>query len=280
MSILNFNKNRKVYTVIKMLKVVNFEQSKQFNLKKCYKLCSEFFEDNIGAFPNSNSINYQNKTWKTYKGFLKGISNKKDSDIVWLYSGFNDEKDQNVFTITNTLMNFENPPDGDIIEVTISIDSAKVNSERILKFFKEIYVILNFDYAFTLELDERYDFAYERKIKRKLFSISVESKEIDVTWKTSQIGIQEGFIKKLYKFNIINNSHLQQPVIKELIKQCIGNLEKLNDKLTIWRLDNDQFEIAKERLNNSKYVIYNESKPDLFLHTEEAKRFHDLMKLK
>lgn len=279
MEVFNFKKERKKYIVIKLFKVVNFEQSKTFPMKECFKLFSMFFKDNIGTFPNSTSINYQSKSWKSYNGFLKGVLNKKDSDIVWLYSGFNDEKNQNLFTISNTMMNYNRQPEKQTIVINISIDYKRVDVKDILRFLNNIYTIFNFDYGYRLFLKDNFYFHTERKKTTWYKKEHHFLKDLDRQWSVYNIGVIEGFIKKVYKFNILNDSHLSQPVIQSLIGSGVGEIQSLNDKLSIWHLSEDDYKKASQQLNQSKYVIYNKEYPSLFIETEDAKKFENLTKV-
>lgn len=176
-------------------------------------------------------------------------------------------------------MNNTNPPKISSIDIELAIEAELVKDNDIKKLLNDLYDVFSFDYGYIIELDDRYDFHTEAKINKGLLGSRTNNLDLDRQWIFHSVGVNEGYIKKLYKYNLLNHSQINQPIIKSLIERNIGKVEELNNGLKIWSLSDADFRVANEELNDSKYVIINQNNINLFMNSPEATKFNNLMKL-
>ncbi|WP_025743068.1 hypothetical protein [Aquimarina pacifica] len=256
------------YKIIEFCKIVTPLEGEFFLIKDCFKVLYDFILQSIDK-PTSLSFayNYGRKVWKTKEGFLKAINSLENKDVVNIMAYFNDNRSENYFIINNPIMNLEHPPNLSSISLEIIIDKKYFDKTLVNQLIHNMNDVYSFDYGYIND--------YRKKQKESKNNSVLEQK-----WIFHSMGVKEGYIKNVYEYNILNNTQIDQPIIKELIKENIGGIVKLNDQLTIWRLDKSELKVAQKRLNQSQYVIVNTKNPDLFLETEDAKRFRKLMELK
>lgn len=262
-----FSINKK-YKIVNAYKVCKLEESVAFDFKKYSKELLVFFSNKAYGKVDHIEANYGYKTWKTLGGFNKGVEQFNNRNLTLLMASIDNNKV--LIILSNSLMNSDNPPDKGLIDLKIAFQKKVYNETDVIDF---INFFCDFDYYYVFESNRKN--IYDETSRKSFF----KKKKSNITnFRFYGLGINEGYIKKLYPFNVLNKSQLEQPIIKSLIGREVGITERLNDRLTIWRLSKEEFEIANKELNNSKYVIYNEENPDLFLQTDDAKRFYEQMK--
>ena len=171
-------------------------------------------------------------------------------------------------------------PDKSMVSIEIALPSSFINIDRMSSFFKGLYVFFQYDYGYVVELAENFDFGTERKVKKKLFGYEVSVEKIDNIWRFHSVGINHGFLKNIYPVNILNKSHISQSIVSQCLTEKIGELEQINDNVSLWLLNDHELNDVKDRFKKSKYLIADIESTDYFLKTEEAKRFHEMMKFK
>lgn len=267
-----FFKKKKYYT-INLFKVSDIQESINFDFKNYSLKCISYFSEIEYLKISEIEVNYGYKSWKTLSGYIKGVAKIANKDLTCLMA-YNKDNSL-IIDISNSLMNLDYPPTYGLIDLQVAISEEFYKEKDFINFINEYSEILNFDYGYIIKSNK--SGLFNEGNKKSIF----RNKSYNLpNFRFYSIGVKEGFIKKLYKLNILNDSHVEQPIIKQLIAEGIGDLEKLNNDIFIWRLNDQDFKVANDKLNNSKYVIFNEDNPDLFLQTEEAKRFNDLMKLR
>lgn len=279
MKFLRKKNNKMSYSLIKLHKIVDLNEAKEINIQNIASKCLDFIFSIESSYPEFYEINYGKKSWKSKKAFDLGLTKMKDESISDLAALFSASKSS--LNIGNNILNIipSAIPDQSMTSIDIAVPSLTINSEQINSFFIDIYKFFQFDYGYVTKLTDDYDFITERKIKKRLFSQEFSIEEIDNIWQFHSVGLKYGFIKKLYPMNFLNNSQINQPIIKGLIEKELGHIRQLNDEITMWELDTKDFNYANKELIQSKYVIYNEENPDIFLQTPEASKFNKLMML-
>lgn len=272
-----FSKKHKRYRILKLFKIVDFKTATLFDLKGILNYSLSILEDAIGVSPNYYDVNYGEKEWRTSKAFLNGLKKYKNKDIVYLMAGYSDSRSH--VLIDNPILNYSNPPNISSIDVSIAIESKFFLETKINEYLRNFYVIASFNYGYIIDLNEDYDFNDENKMSKGLFSTKTNTKESARIWQFHMLGIRYGYLKKLYPVNIINSSHKSQPVIKKLLEDGIGRLQRLNEDLDLWFLDSNSFIEANNHLRSSPYFIADEKSSYLFLESEDAKKFYAEMKL-
>ncbi len=277
---LKFWKKKKQFDIIKLYKVVDINQAKTFQCKEVFRACTEFFKDCTDEYPNHYSLNYSNKSWKTLQGFEKKLRKHDNIDLVWLYASYSPEWDsfyENHFSIGNAMMNSREPPYTSYIDIIITIEKGKLSSNKLYQFLESLTGGFKFDYGYVVSLREGFSANNERKDKVGLFGLESTVEEIDLRWSNNVCGVKEGYIRNIYNLNFLNASHLEQAIIKELMIDDVGTTSKLDGNITIWELTDEELKRAKSKLDASPYVIANNKNPNLFLSTEDAKRFKQAM---
>ena len=269
--------NVRKYKVMKLFKIANLNEAFLFDFKKCTTECLEYIKSRQGSYPNSFEVNYGKMLWKSKEGFMRGISIIENKDLVILMANYSNCS--SYLKIENAILNFTLPPLQSSIIIEIAIESVYFDDDSLLIFLKKIYNYLHYDYGYITELDESYDFETERKINKTLFGSEIKIEEADHTWRFHMLGIKEGYIKQLHLTNLINKSQLEQPVIGRLLQNKVGQLNQINENITLWSLNPSQFELANKELKASKYLMNNSDNPKLFLDTHEARSFYEKMKL-
>ncbi len=262
--------NRKKYKVINLFKVCDLKTSLEFNFKEYSNKSVKYFQDKEYVKFEAIEINYGEKRWQTYAGFYQGVNKIENRDLTSLMLS---SKNNSFFlNISNSLTNINNPPPYGVIDIQIIILEDFFIESTIKNFISLSSSILEFDYGYIFTTNDNKTF----EEKNLFFS---QRRATNVNFLFYSLGVHEGYIKKVYKYNFINRSHLKQPIIKKLITDKIGNITMLNNNLFIWKLTNDEYVEATKRLNNSKFVIVNNKKPELFINEEAAEQFYNLMKI-
>ncbi|WP_405568914.1 hypothetical protein [Winogradskyella sp. Asnod2-B02-A] len=269
-----FGKNRAENWIIKLFKITNIKTAEQFDMESCVLSTIDLISQKTELKATHFDINYKNSR-KTLNGFKKAL--KKQKDIVYSFVGFNSNKTNTYFTVDNPMLNWTEQPENSSIDISIQIasDLAELNTIELIT--KNLIGSFDFEYGYITKLPSNYDSGTERKIKKGLFSTSVEFNEIDHAWTFHSVGILDGFIKRLYHVNYLNKSHFSDLITKELILEY-GITENISDSISKWTLSTDEIESLKNNEQIRKISILTD---DLgFLKTEKAKIFKGKMELK
>lgn len=277
---MNIFKKKQWYKVIKLYKIVDIEQGKSIKTHDIITYCLELFHSTQQGYPSNYEINYGQKEWKTKKGFDKGIA-KVDAENIADFAAFLSES-LSCLSIGNNILNIveSSIPDKSIISIEIALPSLSIDVNKMKSFFKDLYAFFQYDYGYVVELAENFDFGTERKIKKKLFGHEVSVEKSDKIWRFHSVGFNHGFLKNIYPLNILNESHITQPIISQCLTDKIGSLEQINDNLSLWFLNDHELNHVKNRFKKSKYLMNDKESIPYFLETEEAKGFHEMMKFK
>jgi hypothetical protein len=237
-----FFKNRKKdYEILKIFKIVGIDEAKGFKTKYCLNLILDFFEIFYNNLPDNFDINYGKKEWNSLKNFKKQIIKYNDEYIFNLNGYFSSSSSK--FSLSNNILNSKNK-DISYIKITIVMDKKFINEEKTLNLIKEIYKFFKFDYAYGLNLNEGYDFDSEKKINKSFFGLfhSVSITKEDLEEENRKVDFKNGYMKKIYPFNIINENQLSY--INQNIK-INYHLSKFNDQLYILRQDSSIDQVKK-----------------------------------
>lgn len=273
-------KKKQLYKVIKLHKIVDIEQGKNIKIHDIIECCLDLLHSTQQSYPNDYEINYGQKEWKTKKGFDNAIAKIKRTNIAILMASFS--KSSTYFIVSNNILNVveSSIPNKSKVSVEIVLPSSSVDINEMISFFKDLYAFFQYEYGYVVELTEDFSFITERKKKKKLFGNEVSVQEIDKVWRFHSVGINYGFLKNIYPVNILNKSHITQPIINQCLTDKIGSLKQINKNLSLWLLNDHELDHVKDRFKKSKYLIADKESLAYFLETEEAKRFHEMMKFK
>ncbi|MCG1037816.1 hypothetical protein [Polaribacter sargassicola] len=177
-------------------------------------------------------INYQS-IYKTKSGFEKAL--KSNKELVYCFVDFDSEKTETYFSITNQMLNLNEKPEKETIDFCLQISTKYCEKDSIIEFNRVLINELDFDYGYTTQLNSNYDSGTERKIKKGLFSTSVNIIEKDHIWTSNKINILNGTLKNLYPINYLNKSHLSNSEQKKIISE-FGNLSEVNNRIYKWNL--------------------------------------------
>ncbi|WP_298549265.1 hypothetical protein [uncultured Aquimarina sp.] len=269
-----FRKNRTENWIIKLFKITDNKTAEQFDMQSCILSAIDLISQKTELKATDFDINYRSSS-KTLNGFKKAL--KKQKEVVYSFVGFNSDKTNTYFTIDNPMLNWTEKPENSSIEISIQIASEFADLNTIELTIKNLITSFDFEYGYITKLPSNYDSGTERKIKKGLFSTSIEVNETDHVWTFHSVGILDGFIKRLYPVNYLNKSHLSDLTTKELILKY-GIIENISDNICKWTLNSEEIESLKNNEQIQKIsIITNELG---FLKTDKAKLFKDKMELK
>ena len=242
---MNFlKKNRTKNWIIKLFKLTDQNSAEKFEMESKILFCIEQIEKITGLTAKAFDINYQS-IYKTKSGFGKAL--KSNKEIVYCFVDFDSEKTETYFSISNQMLNLNEKPEKETIDVCLQISTKYCEKDSILKLNKVLINELGFDYGYTTQLDSNFDSGTERKIKKGLFSTSVNILEKDHIWSSNKINILNGTLKNLYPINYLNKSHLLNSKQKKIISE-FGNLIEVNNRIYKWNLT----DLEIEKLKNTK----------------------------
>lgn len=232
----SFFKSKKEYDVLKLFKVVDLETAKKFQSKRCVNLLLKFLKDYYNNQPNIFDLNYGNKEWNSFGKFEENIDKFSDENIVYLSAYYSSSKSR--FSFSNDILNVKGVSVS-YINITVVLDKSFLNSDSILNLVKELNDFSEFDYGYGFRISEDYDFDTEKKLNKSFFgdSVSISITDDDIDSEKRKIDVKDGYVKKIYPFNLLNASQLKSLKIKNNIDNKIGNLSKLSDNLFNWVLD-------------------------------------------
>jgi hypothetical protein len=269
-----FRKNRTENVVIKLFKICNPQTAVQFDIECCILSTIDLISQNTELKPTDFDLNYKDSR-KTLHGFKKAL--REEKEVVYSFVGFNSDKTNTYFTVENPMLNRTEHPENSTIAVTIQIASEFAELDTIELITKELIISFDFEYGYITKLPSNYDSGTERKIKKGLFSTSVEVNEIDHAWTFHSVGILDGFIKRIYPVNYLNKSHFSDLRTKEVILEY-GIAENISDCICKWSLSKEEIESLKTNDQIRKISIITENLD--FLKTEKAKLFKEKMEVK
>lgn len=264
---------------MKLYMIVNIEEAKKFRIIDCVIQSIDFIQTVLSNYPDRYEINYGMEKWKSKKKFEDQLHKIQQTDIFHLSAFFKNSK--SLIRITNNMLNIQeiSLPNKSFVNLTIAVPRSEIYSKNMDYFLLNMYDLFHYKYGYIFELTDEYDFVTERKMKRNLFGQETVIKEIDLTWQFHSIGINYGYLKNIYPVNIFNDSHISQPLVKQLLLEKIGNIKRLNGYLNFWTLNEKELIQVKKRLITSKYIIANDMSSKYFLESNDAKKFYDDMKV-
>ncbi len=168
----------------------------------------DFISKTLSKEPSDFEINYGWKEWTQLSKFLDGIRKLKNDNIVIANAYY--KGSHNLIVVDNGIINRESLPLFGSIAVTIAYDEDFFKLDEAIQFITSFSGDLGFEYGYITKLSDKYDFTVERKIKNGLFSSGIDITPLDSQWVNHSYGIKEGFIKKVYAINFLNDSQLRQ----------------------------------------------------------------------
>ncbi len=269
-----FRKNRTENWIIKLYKITDNKTAEQFDMESCILSTIDLISQKTELKATDFDINYKDSR-KTLNGFKKAL--KKQKEIVYSFVGFDSDKTNTYFTVDNPMLNWTEQPENSSVNISIQIASELVELNSIELITENLIESFDFEYGYITKLPSNYDSGTERKIKKGLFSTSVEVNETDHVWTFHSVGILDGFIKRLYPVNYLNKSHFADLRTKELVSEY-GIVENISDSISKWTLSLEEIDSLKNNEQIRKISVITD---DLgFLKTEKAKVFKGKMELK
>lgn len=269
-----FKKRKEYYKVLKLFKVVDNTSAKEFSVKKFLISSIDLIKNDLRKSFRNFEINYGTNAWKSELAFNKGIKKLQDTSIITSFLATEGDDSSSYFLFENSLLNSVDEPKYGILNIELAIEESLCDTLGLINFTIKKSELLDFDYGYIVGLDESYDFSSERKKKARLFGFEVSVEEIDMVWRSHGIAMNKGYFKKLYPINLINQSHLSQDIIKEFMKDEIGEFNQMNNKIVSWSLNQEQYNLALKKLQESKYLVSDELTYKRFLSTTEASEFY------
>ncbi|MDR1285063.1 MAG: hypothetical protein LBJ88_02555 [Campylobacteraceae bacterium] len=114
---------------------------------------------------------------------------------------------------------------GHFVEVSLNINNYIIKKEDVINIINRYLKIMDIDYGYVFYLKEKQNWIIENNLKTSLFSVTSTIPKGYYEEREKLLEINNGFIPKIYKYNILNNAQ-----IKLLNKP---NLCKINDKLSL-----------------------------------------------
>jgi hypothetical protein len=114
---------------------------------------------------------------------------------------------------------------GHFIEVSLNFNNYIIKKEDAINIVNRYLNIMDMDYGYVFYLKEKQNWIIENNLKTSLFSVTSTFPKSYHEEREKLLEINNGFIPKIYKYNILNNAQ-----IKLLNKP---NFCKINDKLSL-----------------------------------------------
>ena len=269
-----FKRNRIENWIVKLFKITDSQSAEQFDMESCILSSIYSINQNTGLTATDFDLNYKDSL-NTLKGFKKALKNQ--NEIVYSFVRFESDKTNTYFSISNPMLNYMEQPLNSALKICIQVSSEFANQKTIERIAEELTKTFDFEYGYVTKLPANYDSETERKIKKGLFSTSVEVNNTDLAWTFHLVGIQNGYIKSLYPLNYLNKSHFNDSNFKERILKY-GTFENISDKVFKWSLNSDELDdLKKDKQIKSISIITDNLE---FLQTDKAKSFNDKMNTK
>ena len=235
-------KKRTKNWIIKLFKLADQNSAETFDMESKIIFCIQQIEKITKLTAKSFYLNYQS-IYKSKSSFEKAL--KTNKEIVYCFVDFDSEKTDSYFSIDNQMLNLTDKPEKSTIDFCLQISTKYCDENSVLELNKILIEGLSSDYGYTTKLNSNYDSLTERKIKKGLFSTSVNILEKDHIWTSTKINILNGTLKNLYPINYLNESHLSNPEQKKIISE-FGNLSEVNNRICKWSLTDLEIEKLKK----------------------------------
>jgi hypothetical protein len=269
-----FDFKKKHFYLIKLYKITDQNSAKKFPTSKLIYKCIDELKSLIEISPTDFELNYSKK-YKSLKTFESALSK---SEVIYSCVGFDTEKTKCYFTVDNSMLNYVNKPKNSTIELYIQFDEKYFNSNTI-KICTTLINNFGFEYGFIHRFPKSIDGSTEKKIKRGLFSSGIKITENDLIWQFHSIGINHGYIKKLYNYNFLNKSQFENLSIKEQLEK-VGENEFISPNMLLWKISDEELKKLINVTSIKKSIIDIPIDENIFLKNDEAKVLKDLMKIK
>lgn len=231
-------KKKKEYDVLKLYKVVDIETAEKFQSKRCINLILKFLNGYYDNKPNVFDINFGNKVCNGFEKFEEYIKKVTDEKIVNLSAYYSSSKSR--FSFSNDILNVKGVSLS-YINITIVLDKSFLNSDLMLNLIKDLNNFSKFDYGYGFRMSENYNFDTEKKYNKSFFgdSVTVSISDDDIDTEKRKIDVKDGYVKKIYPFNLLNAKQLKSSTVKNNIDNNIGCLSMLSDNLFCWVLNDE-----------------------------------------
>ena len=244
-----FKKQKRRYKCLKLFYSVEnriIEQKKVLDF--FYNILKRLNEDFSNNFDGGIELNYGQKKWVNSKKYLSNPLNKLNFTDEITFFCFNQLNDGYLIIESSSSKGCHE------ISLQFGIELDLVSDKSLVRLFLKSCPI-SFQYGYILNLTEDYDFITERKKRKGLFKGGFEVTKEDIYWQKNIKKTNSGYIKKLYRFNILNNSHLSNKSFIEMNKKGVGDFTKYDENITFWRLDEKEYEIGATIISNSGLVL-------------------------
>jgi hypothetical protein len=268
-----FSLNKKYYHAIKLYKVVDGLNAQSFPSSQLTERLVIYFNQTFGSTPDFLNVNY-GREFKTFDGFNKAL--KKKSEIDQIYVAFDSAQTNCYFSFSNPVTHSKKKPLNSMIELVICLGDQFFNTEKSKQLVKELLQDYDFQYGYIQRFEKNVSYATERKMKVNFLYTSSNGHPIDRVWTFHSVGIQHGYLKKLYNINYLNKSQFEDKDLKILI-DSFGTKEMLNENILCWTIsDNDIEELMKQSIMQIKLIQFDLDK-NLFVQSDDAKKISLLM---
>lgn len=269
-----FGKKKADNLIIRLFKITDKNAAEKFDMEDCILSVLNSLTQHSDLVATDFSINY-NTSRKTINGFKKALSKQKV--IVDSFVGFDSDKTNTYFSISNPMLNWSEQPKNSTIDLCIRVTPEFMEKSSLDKIAEKLIEKYQFEYGYRTTLPSNYSSVTERKIKKGLFFSSSKITKIDHIWTFHLVGILDGYIKKIYPVNYLNKSHINDLATNKLITNY-GVTQSITENILKWTLHREEFDKLKDNEQIKKISIITS---DLaFLKTEKAKIFNDKMELK
>lgn len=250
-----FSRTQRQHYFLALQKITDQQSASEFDSLDLVLQAVELMEKLTEKKANHFSLNYSSKGYKTIKGFKSLF--QKYKEVVYCYVGFSSKETNTCFMVSNPLLNYlknAKRPDYSAIEISFQIDQSLITIDEIQTLGEELLETFSFEYGYIHKFPSN-RFHGEKKLMRGLFSSSLAITEMDHLWTNHQIGIKDGYIKKLYLVNYINHSQKSNPSISELI-QNYGRSSYISDKMSKWEVTSEEHQelMSSDKLLDSCIV--------------------------
>lgn len=250
-----FGRKDRQHYFLELYKISDQQSASDFDTLELVLQAVELLENLTGVKADNFSLNYASKSYKTIRGFKSQFQRYKE--VVYCYVGFNSNETNTYFTVSNPLLNYlknAKRPDNSAIDISFQVDESLIGNIKIQTLAEQLIKKFSFEYGYIHKFPTK-KFSGEKRLKKGLFSTSVSVDEMDHLWTNHQIGITNGYLKKLYLINYINQSHNSNPTISELA-QSYGHNNQISDNIGKWEVTNEELQelINSEELLDSCIV--------------------------
>ena len=204
-------------SVVKLYKIVTYENCKISSLNTIFEICFEFIKKCTDENLNQMYKNYNNCPLSVQK-FNEFIKEEKQPVVsLHAYNSKNHNKKgmQTCLFYGNSLLNktekykktAEYKTEMDIIDLIIYLDKYYLNDKNtICEFIDKLYKNIEIDYGYVFYLEKYQDIINERK---GFFSTLADNTKEDIEKRKKLVEVNNGYIPKLYKYNILNYNQIK-----------------------------------------------------------------------